>query len=134
MNFCYIHPTVPAEGKCFQCGNWICIHDYNLLEEKFGEKRKNWHSRKVEEDEPVVLCPNCYKKDTHHAPVNEQVKTKEGPINPIHNTKVLMCFQCGAKITENDKFCPECGESTADEDYDATHPLGGIQSSEEEGE
>ncbi len=133
MNFCYIHPTEPAEGKCFECGNWICIHDYNLLEEEFGEGRKHWYSRKTVDDEPVVLCPNCYKKDTHHAPENLQAKDNELIHNPVHNTKVLMCFQCGAKITEKDKICPVCGESTEDEDYDATHPLGGYQSSEKDG-
>ena len=133
MNFCYIHPTEKAEGKCFQCGNWICIHDYNLLEEKFSEGKKHWYSGNTVDEEPVVLCPNCYKKDSHHNPENVQGKTNLDPFNPVHDTKVLMCFQCGAKITEQDTFCPVCGESTVEEKYDATHPLGGIQSSEEEG-
>lgn len=132
MNFCYIHPTVEAEGKCFQCGNWICIHDYNLLEEGFGKGRKNWHSGKTVEEEPVVLCPNCFKQDTHHNPEDIQAHSKNALKMNIHPTHVLMCFQCGAKLTENDKFCPECGETTDDEKYDASHPLGGVQSSKEE--
>lgn len=127
MNFCYLHPTVEAEGQCFQCGNWICIKDYNLLEEEIGEKKKHWYNRKVVDDEPVVLCPNCFNKDTGLNPNEMQTNTVQ-----VHETKVLMCFQCGGKITENDKVCPSCGESTADEDYDATHPLGGIQSSKED--
>ena len=131
MNFCYIHPTVEAEGRCFQCGKWICIHDYTLYEEKFGQGRKNWHSRSIVDEEPVVLCPNCYVKDTHQNLGNMQNNTVQDPNTTMHNTKVLMCYQCGAKITEKDKFCPECGESTADEDYDATHPLGGVQASKE---
>ena len=125
------YPKVEAEGKCFQCGNWICIHDYKLFEENFNQGRKNWHSRKIVDEEPVVLCPNCYNKDTGQKLMNMQNTTMQDPNNVIHPTRVLMCFQCGAKITEKDKFCPSCGESTEDEDYDATHPLGGIQASKE---
>ena len=132
MNFCYLHPTVEAEGRCFQCGNWICIHDYNLLEEKVGEKRKNWHSREVVDDEPVVLCPNCFEKDVGRNA--KKMGVNEAPMTTIHKTKVLMCFQCGGKITEKDKFCPTCGESTAEEDYDAEHPMGGVQASREQKE
>ena len=133
MEFCYLHPTVTAEGQCFQCGNWICIHDYNLLEEGFSEGRKNWHSRKIVDEEPVVLCPNCYSKDTHHKPLHVENPTQDGFYNnPIHETKVLMCFQCGGKLSENDEFCPSCGESTSEEKYDATHPIGGVHSSKED--
>ena len=124
MNFCYYHPTVEAEGKCFQCGNWICIHDYNLLEEKIKFGKRNV------EDEPVVLCPDCFNKDTGRKPEHGQVNSSD-PNTTVHKTKVLMCFQCGAKINENEKFCPGCGEPTSDEIYDASHPLGGVKSSKE---
>lgn len=40
-----------------------------------------------------------------------------------------MCTQCGEKILESDKFCPNCGNSTQDETYDSTHALDGVQSS-----
>ncbi len=128
MQFCYLHPNVEAEGRCYQCKNWICLHCYNLLEEEIGEGRKNWHSRKTEEDEPVVLCPNCYAKDTHN---KANIPDESNSLISVHKTKPMMCYACGGKITAEDKFCPTCGESLAEEDYDADHPLGGVQSSKE---
>ena len=125
MNFCYLHPTVEAEGRWAQCGQFICINDYNILEEKFGKNNK-----KKGETDPVVLCPNCFHQDTGKKPKVE-IEDPEYLDLPIHATKVMMCFQCGAKLNEKDEFCPSCGQSTSDEKYDATHPLGGVQSSKE---
>lgn len=111
MEYCYLHPDVQASGQCYECKNWICQHDYNLLEEKVEK-----------ESEVVVLCPNCY--DIHKGLKPEHVPQKI----VIKPKKVLMCFQCGEKLSETDKVCPSCGESTEDELYDANHPLAGVRS------
>ena len=76
MKFCYLHPTIEAQGKCSGCGNDICQKDYRIIDEITGQY-KEWvdtksynpssnmydRGRRLEttnEISPVVYCVLCF--------------------------------------------------------------------------
>lgn len=139
MNFCYFHQEKEAMGKCNGCDKWICSKDYNLIDEKIDEKkqwidkesykgirkRRSKRLEKVEYFSPVIYCPICY---NHKLGIKDE-KLISDPDHQLIKRKLLMCFQCGALLKLNDKFCADCGDSTLDEIEAIQDPSGGIRSS-----
>ena len=141
MNFCYFHPDTEASGQCTNCENWICSKDYHLVKKEIGVRkevatgknnsvffRSRNRSRQVNKIEtaPVIYCPTCYEREIGLEPDLRSFPAEKVFIQP---KKLLMCFQCGEKLLDGDKFCPNCGDSTEDETYDAIHQIKGVQAS-----
>jgi hypothetical protein len=145
MKFCYLHQDIEAQGQCYGCGNWICSRDYNLIKEIVGEQKEwietkynnqiihstDYTSRLVTRKQtgPVIYCSICYETKLE---IETEIKLDEVTFNAnklYREKKVLMCTQCGEKVSEKDKFCPSCGDSTRDELFDSLNPIKGVQSS-----
>ena len=138
MEFCYLHPTLEASGQCSGCGNWICDKDYALLKEGIGVESKLVNNksnngfrsrfqrgpkivtRKV--TGPVIYCIPCYQGKTGDTTNSEVVFGSLSMTKGVRKKKILMCTQCGEKLSECDNFCPSCGDSTQDELFDASNP------------
>ena len=117
MDFCYLHPTVEAQGKCLRCGNFICEKDYRIMSEMTSTGTN-----------PVIYCVICFDRMHGIDPAREPSISMVNPNKFFSVKKVLMCNQCGEKISFDDNFCPNCGDPTDDEFYDATHPIDGVRS------
>lgn len=142
LEFCYLHPTQVSEGQCSECGQFICKNDYRLLNDEVGRSQEwvntkyydstmhnyQYGQRRITNIEmgPVIFCPVCYDRKVGIRPEDDPSIT---PIREIHKKRVLMCTQCGEKLSDDDRFCPSCGDPTDDEFYDSDNPIEGVRSS-----
>ncbi len=142
MDFCYLHPSIEANGICSSCGNFICKNDYRILNDEISRKQEwintkyydstmnsyQYGQRRMTNIEmgPVIFCAVCYDRILGIKPENDQSIVPE---RTYHKKRVLMCTQCGEKLAEEDKFCPSCGDPTDDEQFDGENPIGGVRSS-----
>ena len=91
-------------GESFKEPYMVMFSDISIIKSNIAELKKELLDVKG-----VILCSNCRQEVKRDAAFCAKCGTPTAEKHTAKNTNEKKCHQCGAIVTEDNKYCPECG-------------------------